>query len=79
MNVTEDSEKHSAIRGMFMLVTLESAVFKVKNYSDNWPSIKNTEDLTLKQTLDISEKLISEQDETYGVGKLFMEVPSFAK
>ena len=39
-----------------------------KNYSDNWHSIKNTEDLTMKQMFDISEKLISEQsDEIYGV------------
>ena len=33
-NVTEDSEKHSVIWGMFMSVTLESAVFMGKNYSD---------------------------------------------
>ena len=39
-----------------------------KNYSDNWHSIKNTEDLTMKQMFDISEKLISEQsDEIYGL------------
>ena len=39
-----------------------------KNYSDNWHSIKNTEDLTMKQMFDISEKLISEQsDEISGV------------
>ena len=29
-----------------------------KNYSDNWHSIKNTEDLTMKQMFDISEKLL---------------------
>ena len=32
MNVTEDGEKHSMIWGMFMFVTLESAVFMGKNY-----------------------------------------------
>ena len=38
-----------------------------KNYSDNWHSIKNIEDLTMKQMFDISEKLLSEQsDEIYG-------------
>ena len=42
MNVTEDDEKHSVTWGMFMSVTLESAVFMGKNYSDNWHSIKNT-------------------------------------
>ena len=49
MNVTEDGEKHSVIWGMFMSVTLESAVFMEKNYSDNWHSIKNSKDLTMKQ------------------------------
>ena len=39
-----------------------------EEYSDNWHSIKNTEDLTMKQMFDISEKLVSEQsDEIYGV------------
>ena len=38
-----------------------------KNYADNWHSIKNTKDLTMKQMFDISEKLTTEQDEIYGV------------
>ena len=41
MNVTEDGEKHSMIWGMFMTVTMESAVFMGKNYADNQHSIKN--------------------------------------
>ena len=49
------------------VLTLESSVFMVKNYSDNWHSIKNTKDLTMKQMFDISEKLVSDQDEIYGV------------
>ena len=67
MNVTENDEKHSVIWGMFMSVTLESAVFMGKNYLDNWHSIKNSKDLTMKQMFDISAKLVSEQDEIYGV------------
>ena len=67
MNVTENDEKHSVIWRMFMCVTLESAVFMGKNYSDNWHSIKNTKDFTMKQMFDISAKLVSEQDEIYGV------------
>ena len=67
MNVTEDSEKHSVMWRMFMSSTLESSVFMGKNYSDNWHSIKNTKDLTMKQMFDISAKLVSEQDEIYGV------------
>ena len=35
----------------------------VKNDSDNLHSIKNTEDLTMKQMFDISEKLITEQSD----------------
>ena len=67
MNVTENDEKHSVIWRMFMSVTLESPLFMGKNYSDNQHSIKNTKDLTMKQMFDISAKLVSEQDEIYGV------------
>ena len=57
MNVTENEEKHSLILGMFMSVTLESAVFMGKNYLDNCHSIRNTKDLTLKQKMfDISAR-----------------------
>ena len=42
INVTENDEKHSVIWGMFISVTLESAVFMGKNYSNNGHSIKNT-------------------------------------
>ena len=53
---------------MFMTSTLQASVFMGKNYSDNLHSIKNTEDLTMKQMIDISEELISEQsDEIFGV------------
>ena len=64
----KDSDKHSVIWRMFMSSTLRASAFMGKNYSDNWHSIKNTEDLTMKRMFDISEKLISEQsDEIYGV------------
>ena len=53
---------------MFMSSTLQASVFMVKNYSDNLHSIKSTgKDLTMKQMFDISEKLITEQGEIYGV------------
>ena len=45
-----------------------------KNYSDNLHSIKNTQDLTMKQMLDMSEKLVSEQlDEIYGLNTINWE------
>ena len=59
---------------MFMSVTLESAVFICENDSDNLHSVKNTEDLTMKQMFDISEKLITEQsDEIFGVSQISWE------
>ena len=66
-NVTEDGEKHSMIWGMFMTVTMESAVFTEKNYLNNCQSVANTTDLTLKQMFDISTRLVSEQDEISGL------------
>ena len=67
MHVTENDEKHSVIWGMFMSVTLESAVFMGENYLNNCQSIANTTDLTLKQMFDISARLVSEPDEISGV------------
>ena len=52
---------------MFMAVTMESATFTVKNFQDNQNSIANTTDLTLKQMLDISARLVSQQDEISGL------------
>ena len=61
-----------------MSSTLQASVFMVKHYSDNWHSIKNTEDLTMKQTFDISEKFVSEQsDEIYGVKTIDWEDSSW--
>ena len=57
-----------------MSSALQASVFMEKNYSDNLHSIKNTEDLTMKQMFDISEKLIIEQsDEIYGISKINWE------
>ena len=55
------------IWGMFMAVTMESAVFMGKIFQDNQNSIVNTADLTLKQMFDISAKLVGEQDEILNV------------
>ena len=66
-NVTENGEKHSMIWGMFMAVTMESAIFVGKNHQNNCHSIVNTTHLTLKQMFDIFTKLVSEQDEISGL------------
>ena len=48
------------------------------NHSGNIHSIKNTEDFTMKQMFDISEKLISEQsDEIYGMSTIDWEHSSW--
>ena len=61
-----------------MSSTLRASVFMEKNYSDNLHSIKNTEDLTLKQMFDISEKLINEQsDDIYGISTINWEGSSW--
>ena len=60
-----------------MSSTLQASIFMVKNYSDNWHSIKNTEDLTMKQMFDISAKLVSEQDEMHGVKTISWEDSSW--
>ena len=65
--VTEDGEKHSMIWGLFMTVTMESAVFMGKNYLNNCQSIVNKTDLTLKQMFDMSTRLVSEQNEISGL------------
>ena len=39
-DATKDSDKHSVIWGMSMSSTLQASVLMVKNYSDNWHSIK---------------------------------------
>ena len=78
MDVTEGSEEHSVIWGMFMSSTLQASVFVGKNHSDDWHSIKNSKDLTMKQMFDISEKLVSEQsDEIHGVKTINWENSSW--
>ena len=65
------------IWGMFMAVTMESAVFMGKNFQNNQNSIVNTADLTLKQMFDISSKLVTEQDEISGLETIGWEKHSW--
>ena len=60
-----------------MSSTLESFVFMGKNYSDNWHSFKNTKDLAMEQMFDISAKLVSEQDDIFGVKTIDWENSSW--
>ena len=54
-----------------MCSTLEASLFMGKNYLEILRSIKNKEDLTMRQMFDTSEKMIAEQsDEIYGVNTI---------
>ena len=70
-NVADSEEEHSIIWGMFMVATMNAATFMGKNFVDNENSIKNSTDLTLKKMFDISEKLVSEQEEINNVDKIY--------
>ena len=70
-NVADSGEEHSIILGMFMAVTMNAATFMGKNFIDNENSIKNSADLTLKKMFDISEKMVSEQEEINNVDKIY--------
>ena len=58
-NVAGTGEEHSIIWGMFMAVTMNAATFMGKNFSTIQNFIKNSEDL--------SARLVSEQDEISGL------------
>ena len=62
-NVAESGEEHSTIWGMFMVATMNAVTFMGKNFSTIQNFIMNSEDLTLKQMLDITAKLVGGQDE----------------
>ena len=70
-NVADSGEEHSISWGMFMPATMNAAIFMGKNFMDNENSIKNSTDLTLKKMFDISEKLVSEQEEIHNVDKIY--------
>ena len=54
-----------------MAATMNTATFMGKNLLDNDKSIKNSTDLTLKKMFDISEKLVSEQEEIHNLDKIY--------
>ena len=70
-NVVDSGEEHSKIWGMFMAATMNAATFRGKNFLDNQNSIMNSTYLTLKKMFDISEKLVSEQEEINNVYKIY--------
>ena len=70
-NVADTGEEHSISWGMFMTATMNATTFMGKNFMNNENSIKNSTDLTLKKMFDISEKLVSEEEEINTVDKTY--------
>ena len=62
-----------------MAATMNAATFMGQNFMDNENSIKNSTDLTLKKMFDISEKLVSEQEEINSCHWLVMKPLSIFK
>ena len=61
-----------------MSSTVQASVFMGKNHQEIFTFHPNTEDLTMKQMFDMSEKLLSEQsDEIYGVKNINSEDSSW--
>ena len=56
--MSQKIKKHSIILKMFMPVTIKSSVFMGKNYLNNYQSIVNTTEPTLRQIFDISSTLV---------------------
>ena len=54
-----------------MAATMNAATFMGKNFMDNENSIQNSTDLTLKKMFDMSEKLVSEQEEINNVDEIY--------
>ena len=59
---------------MFMAATMNAATFMGKNFLDDQNSIKNSTNLTLKKMFDISEKLVSEQEEMNNFDKILWKI-----
>ena len=55
---------------MFMAVTMIAATFMGKNFLTIQSFVKNFEDLTLKQMVDVTAQLVNDQEEIHGVDKI---------
>ena len=79
-DATKDIDRTFCDMGNVYVFYIASICIHGKDYSsDNLHSIKNTEDLTMKQMFDMSEKLITEQSDKLWnkynqLGRLFLEV-----
>ena len=67
MNVTENDKKTFCEMVNVHVCNIGISVIHGKEFLRQSHSIKNAKDLTMKQMFHISAKLVSEQDEIYGV------------
>ena len=78
-NVADSGEEHSIIWGMFMAATLNAATFMGKNFVDIQSTVKNYEDLTLKQMFDVTAQLVNNQEEIHGLDQIQWEKDSWKR
>ena len=62
-----------------MAATFNAATFMGKNFSTIHSFVKNSEDLTLKQMLDVTAQLVNNQDEIHGLDKIQWEKDSWTR
>ena len=60
-----------------MAATMNAATFMGNNFSSIQNSIKNSEDLTLKQMFDVTVQLVNDQEEIHGLDKIHWEKNSW--
>ena len=53
-----------------MAATMNAATFMGKKFSIIQSVVKNSEDLTLKQMIDITAQLVNDQEEIHGLDKI---------
>ena len=62
-----------------MDATMNAATFMGKNFSTIQNFIMNSEDLTLKQILDVTAQLVNDQEEIHGLDKIHWEKDSWKR
>ena len=76
-SIAESGEEHSIIWGMFMVTTMNAAIFMGKNFSTIQSVVKNHESLTLKQMFDVTAQIVNNKEEINGLDKILYQKNSW--
>ena len=71
----KDLDVNTAVRGIFMSVTLQSAVHLARDYTENLRSTKNQPKKSLSQLFQVTERLITDQTEITGLTTIDWQKP----